>query len=92
MRIKTIVIILIAVLLTVMIMQNTDEVWFKILFFKIHVSKLSVMLLVAIVAFILGWLVGRPKRVIRLGGDTDGHNPDDDEPGTLSKEDREYIN
>jgi hypothetical protein len=73
-------------------MQNTDEVWFKILFFKIHVSKLSVMLLVAIVAFILGWLVGRPKRVIRLGGDADGNNPDDDEPGTLSKEDREYIN
>jgi len=92
MRIKTIVILLITVLLTVVIMQNTDEVWFKILFFKIHVSKLSVMLLVAIVAFILGWLVGRPKRVIRLGGNADSHNPDDDEPDTLSKEDREYIN
>lgn len=92
MRIKTIAIILIAVLLTIVIMQNADDVWFRILFFKVYISKLSVMLLVAIVAFILGWLVGRPKRVIRLGGNADSHHPDDDEPGTLSKEDREYIN
>jgi len=91
MRIKTIIIILITVLLTIVIMQNADDVWFRILFFKIYVSKLSVMLLVAIVAFVLGWLIGRPKKVIRLGDASGNQDPDDDHPGTLSKEDREYI-
>jgi uncharacterized integral membrane protein len=92
MRIKTIIIVLIAILLTIVIMQNTDKVWFNILFFKTYTSKLYVVLPVAVVAFILGWLIGRPKKAIRLGGDTDSHHPDDDQPSTLSKEDREYIN
>lgn len=92
MRIKTIVIVLVTILLTIIIMQNAEKVWFNVLFFNFRMSKLIMLLFVAIVGFILGYLVGRPKRAIRLGGDHDEHDHDSDKPGTLSDEDREYIN
>ena len=92
MRIKTIVIILVTILLTVTITQNTGPMWFKVLWMQFQVSKLIVMLLVAIIAFVLGWMIGRPRRRFIPGsapGETEaGH----DKPGTLSDEDREYIN
>jgi len=92
MRIKTIVIIVITILLTVIIMQNTGSVPFTILFAHLYLSKLFMLLLVAIVGFILGWLMGRPKRVIRLGSDEIGTDINKSSPGTLSDEDRDYIN
>jgi hypothetical protein len=92
MRIKTIFIIIITVLLTIIIMQNTGSMWFSILFFHVYISKLFAMLFVGIVAFVLGYLIGRPKRMIRLGGDSTRHDPDDEHPDTLSEEDRDYIN
>jgi uncharacterized integral membrane protein len=92
MRIKTIVIILITVLLTIVIMQNSDQVLFKILFFETRISKLIIMLIIAAVAFILGYLVGRPRRAIRLGGDEDSDDIHPNKPGTLSDDDKEYIN
>jgi uncharacterized integral membrane protein len=91
MRIKTIVIILITILLTVVIMENTGKVKFTILFGDFYISKLFVMLVVGIVAFILGWLVGRPKRVIKLAGDDTETGSEKNKPGTLSDEDRDYI-
>lgn len=92
MRIKTIVIILIAVLLTIVLMQNTGRVSFEFLWATFWMSKLIMLLLVAVVAFILGILVGRPKRVKRLGGDFTDNNFDKDDHNTLSDEDKEYIN
>jgi len=92
MRIKTIVIILIAVLLTIVLMQNTGRVSFEFLWATFWMSKLIMLLLVAVVAFILGILVGRPKRVKRLGGDFTDNNLDKDDHNTLSDEDKEYIN
>ncbi|HZY39355.1 MAG TPA: hypothetical protein VFE53_22015 [Mucilaginibacter sp.] len=92
MRIKTIVIILVTILLTVTIMQNTGQMWFKFLWMQFRVSKLFVTLLVAIVAFVLGWMVGRPGRRFNLSesaGETDEHAGSHN---TLSDEDREYIN
>jgi len=50
------------------------------------------LMVVSIIAFILGVLVGRPKRVRRLGGDYMVEDPGQKESGTLSDEDREYIN
>ena len=91
MRIKTIIAILVTILLTVVIMQNTGRVRFSVLFFDFYASKLIMLLIVAIVGFVLGWLVGRPKKAIRLS-ETMGHaNLDGDEPDTLSDEDRDYI-
>jgi len=47
MRIKTMVIIFITVLLTVVIMQNTEHVYFNFLFATFHISKLVMLLAVA---------------------------------------------
>ena len=73
-------------------MQNTGKVWFTILFMDVQVSKLIVLLSVAFIAFILGWLFGRPKRAIRLGNHNSENIGDIGHPSTLSDEDNEYIN
>jgi uncharacterized integral membrane protein len=91
MRIKTIVIILITFLLTVILMQNTGSVTFTFLFADLYVSKLVVLILVSAIAFVLGVLVGRPKTVRRLGGDVPNNDMEKETPGTLSDEDKDYI-
>jgi uncharacterized integral membrane protein len=92
MSLKTITIIIITVLLTVILMQNTDAVKFTLLFTDVFVSKLVVMAAVAIVAFIIGVLIGRPKKAkYDIGGYHDNIHKNDD-PNTLSDEDRDYIN
>ncbi|MBE9582877.1 hypothetical protein IM792_00310 [Mucilaginibacter sp. JRF] len=91
MSFKTIVAIIIAVLLTVVIMQNRDEVPFTILFTSMYASKLVVMAGVAVFAFILGLIVGRPKKQkydIEQYHDTMYNK---NKPDTLSDEDRDYI-
>jgi len=92
MRIKTIFIILIAILFIIVLLQNNSPVSFSFLWADFRISKLTMLLIVSIIAFVLGILVGRPKRVRRLGGDYMVEDPNQKEPGTLSDEDREYIN
>jgi uncharacterized integral membrane protein len=92
MRIKTIVIILITVLLTVVLMQNKDNVNFNFLWATFRISKLLMLAFVAAISFILGLLVGRPKRVKRLGGDATDNDAEKNETNTLSNEDKDYIN
>lgn len=90
MSLKTIFVVIVAVLLTIILMQNTGPVPFTLLFTEVHISKLLVMAVVAIVAFILGVLVGRPKKAkYDIGRYHDDLHKDD--PNTLSDEDREYI-
>lgn len=91
MRIKTIIIVLITVILTAVLMQNTDNVDFKFLWATFRASKLIVLAFTALIAFILGVLVGRPKRVKRLGGDVNDDNIDRGRTNTLSDEDKDYI-
>ena len=91
MRIKTMLIIFITILLTVVIMQNTDEVTFKFLFSKFYISKLVMLLFVAIVAFIIGVLVGRPGRPKYIPGQVEDADPIKNQTNTLSDEDRDYI-
>ncbi|WDF54116.1 hypothetical protein [Mucilaginibacter sp. KACC 22063] len=94
MRISTIVAIVIAILLTVVFMQNTDEVRFTLLFTSMYVSKVVMMGIVAVIAFILGVIIGRPKRRAKV--EDFKYDEDDKEhlskPGGLTDEDREYIN
>lgn len=92
MRIKTIIIILITVLLTVILMQNAGAVYFKFLWATFLMSKLLVLLFVAAISFVLGVLVGRPKKVRKLGGDYTDGNYDKGNPNTLSDDDKDYIN
>ena len=92
MRIKTMVIIIITILLTVVIMQNTDSVPFKFLFASFYASKLVVMLTVAIIGFIIGVLIARPGRPKYIPGQVEEPYTLKKQSDTLSDEDKEYIN
>jgi uncharacterized integral membrane protein len=92
MSIKNIIALIIVVLLTVVIMQNTDEAKFTVLFSDVFLPKVAVMTAVSVAAFILGVLVGRPKnKKYNIEEYHDNHKKQDD-PKTLSDEDRDYIN
>ena len=92
MSIKNIFALVIVVLLTVVIMQNTDKVKFTILFSDVYLPKVTVMTAVAVAAFILGVLVGRPKNKKYDIGEHYDNIHGKDNPKTLSDEDRDYIN
>ena len=92
MRIKTMVIISITVLLTVVIMQNADNVPFTFLFAKFYASKLVVMVIVAIIGFIIGVLIARPGKPKYIPGQVEDPGNPKKASDTLSDEDREYIN
>ena len=91
MRIKTMIIIIITVLLTVVIMQNTEEVNFNFLFSTFRISKLLTLTAVAVVAFVIGILVGRPGRPKYLKGKEEDIGYEKKQTNTLSDEDRDYI-
>jgi uncharacterized integral membrane protein len=91
MRIKTMFIIFVTVLLTVVIMQNTDKVLFTFLFTDFRISKLVLLLIVAIVSFIIGVLVGRPSKPKYISGQNEDINNFKNKSDTLSDEDRDYI-
>lgn len=86
------VIIFITVLLTVVIMQNTEHVYFNFLFATFRISKLVMLLAVAAVAFIIGVLVGRPGKPKYIKGHDEEMEIEKKSPNTLSDEDRDYIN
>ncbi|MBB5397647.1 hypothetical protein [Mucilaginibacter sp. AK015] len=91
MSIKNIFALVLVVLITIVIMQNTDEAWFTILFVKKSVSKLAVMTAIALAAFVLGVLVGRPKnKKYNISEHYDELHAGEDK-NTLSDEDRDYI-
>jgi uncharacterized integral membrane protein len=90
MSIKTIIVVTVTILLTIILMQNTDSVKFTILFTHVYMPKLVVMMAVFVIAFILGILVGRPKKAkYDIGAYHDTLHKND--PDTLSDEDRDYI-
>jgi len=91
MRIKTIVVLIIAILLTIVFMQNLDKVQFTVLFSTMYVSKITMMLIVGVATFILGYLVGRPGRSKYNHAGYDEDEDDKPNPRTLSDEDRDYI-
>jgi uncharacterized integral membrane protein len=92
MKLKTIVALIITVLLTVVIMQNTDQETYTVLFAYIKIPKLVMLTAFSVSGFILGVLVAWPKK-------PDKYEEIHTEPGTspnkfktLSDEDRDYIN
>jgi uncharacterized integral membrane protein len=92
MRIKTIFLIVVTILLTIIIMQNNQTYNFNILFWHPLVSNLVVMAVIAIISFIIGILVGRPRKVKFDNSHPSLDNPTGTKPDTLTDEDREYIN
>ena len=93
MRISTIFMLVITVLLTVVIMQNTGEIKVTLLFAEVFIPKLVIFTALTVTAFILGVMVGRPRKLKRVE-DFERHEDMDAPPkgSTLSDEDRDYIN
>ncbi len=97
MSFKTIFIICAAVLITVILMQNQDEVLFKILWKEMYISKLAMMLSLTFIGFIIGLILGRPKskpeqKQIPLEIENTGNVITNTENNSsLSDEDRDYI-
>ncbi len=91
MRITTMLIIVITVLLTIVLMQNTEPVKFDILFGSFYISKLAALAGFGAVAFVLGVLVGRPKKARSIADDDEDDDYTNNKPDTLSDEDRDYI-
>lgn len=90
---KTIFIIVVTVLVTVILMNNTDEVDFWI-FGIARIPKLAVLGSMFAIGFIFGFLAGRPRRKKIVINDHSSPEPTaepDDYRGKLSDEDRDYI-
>ncbi len=94
MNIKTILIIIISVLVTVVLMNNTDEIDFWI-FGDARIPKLAILGSMFGLGLIVGFLAGRPARKVL----TEKHdnvvvplnNRFDTGESTLSDDDRDYI-
>ncbi len=91
MRIKTIFLIIAVILLTIIITQNSADVTFNILFWHPVMSRLVVMLIMAVSGFVIGYMVGRPKAYRIDDSQPSFSNPTGVDPDTLSDEDRDYI-
>jgi uncharacterized integral membrane protein len=74
MRAKTIFLFTTAILLTIIIIQNNQQVKFNILFAQFYVSNLLVIAFAVVIAFITGLFVGRSKKV-KANTTPDAHNP-----------------
>lgn len=102
MSIKTYLIIFLTVAITVIFMQNLEQVDFNILWMKFPISKLLMMLIVTVFGFILGLIVAKPRRK-KLVDDAAGSIPfeinqpeesdylNTEAKSGLSDEDRDYI-
>lgn len=98
MTFKTIFIISVSVLLTVVLMNNTEEISFWI-FGEVRVPKLTVLGVTFALGLIVGFLLGRPRKkpvaVTSENYETDsGYDhpkPAEIEGNRLSDEDREYL-
>ncbi|WP_374163357.1 hypothetical protein [Arcticibacter sp. MXS-1] len=88
---KTIFIIVVTVLVTVILMNNTEEIDFWI-FGITRIPKLAVLGTMLIVGFILGFLAGRPRRkTLPYTEPADETAELEEYRSKLSDEDRDYI-
>lgn len=83
---KTFVIILLTILVTVVLMNNTDEIDFWI-FGDARIPKLAMMGAMFGCGLIVGYLAGRPRK----RNDADQPVNPELEHDTLSPEDRDFI-
>lgn len=86
---KTIFIIVITILVTVILMKNTDEVSFWI-FGDVEIPKLAVLGVMFGLGLIVGYLAGRPKKKQEIV-DSYPDNRSPEENKILSDDDRDYI-
>ena len=88
---KTIFIIIVTVLVTIVLMKNTDEVSFWI-FGDAKIPKLTILGVMFGLGLIVGYLTGRPKKKQEIPEVYSDQKPLTEEKRTyLSDEDRDYI-
>lgn len=94
MKAKTIFIIITTALLTAFLFLNSDQVSFNFIVVNdVQVSKLIVIGVCILIGFVLGFLVGRPRKTISTY-DTEiekGYAGNTENKSGLSDEDRDYI-
>ncbi|WP_029276236.1 lipopolysaccharide assembly protein LapA domain-containing protein [Pedobacter borealis] len=88
---KTISIIILTALLTIFLMVNTEPVDFDFLVTTLPVSKLLVIGICIIIGFIIGFVVGRPRKTLSSYDDEIERNQPVSNKKELSDEDRDYI-
>ncbi|WP_316830041.1 lipopolysaccharide assembly protein LapA domain-containing protein [Pedobacter aquatilis] len=88
---KTIFIIVLTALLTIFLMVNTEPVDFDFLVTTGAVSKLLVIGICIVIGFIIGFIVGRPKKTVSSYDDEIERNQTNSGKKELSDEDRDYI-
>ncbi len=89
---KTISIVILTALLTAFLFLNSDEVPFNFIVANdVQVSKLIVIGVCIIVGFIIGFVVGRPRKTVSSYDDEIEKNQPVQNKKELSDEDREYI-
>ncbi|MBC7745243.1 MAG: hypothetical protein H7096_09085 [Flavobacterium sp.] len=90
---KTVFIIIISVLITIVLMKNTDEMqfWF---FGETTIPKLGVLGIMFLTGAVIGFMLGRPKKPTILNNVDFEKEISTDKPLTqyLTDEDRDYIN
>ncbi|MGI4804956.1 MAG: hypothetical protein ACRYFL_09315 [Janthinobacterium lividum] len=88
MKFKTFFIILLTVLITIVLMQNTDEVKFKALIWDLFLPKLIILTGTLFLGIVIGLILAkRPSRATKDYEQNNYQKPYD----TLSPEDRDYI-
>ncbi|MHB1178906.1 MAG: hypothetical protein ACYCZO_11305 [Daejeonella sp.] len=96
MSFKTIFIIVISVLVTVILMNNTDEIDFWI-FGEARIPKLTILGSMFGIGLLVGFVAGRPRKKLPIATQTEnvpGENQQvlhTENRNQLSDEDREYI-
>lgn len=93
MKAKTIFLIVLTALLTIFLTVNSEPVDFDFLIGEpVAISKLIVIGICVLIGFILGFVVGRPRKTISSYDDEieRGTHPNE-RKSTLSDEDRDYI-
>lgn len=90
MSIKTIFVVSVSVLATVILMKNTDEVTFWV-FGDMYISKLAILAIMFVLGFIIGVIIARPAKKKPAGELEIQKNYEDEKTDFLSDEDKEYI-
>ncbi|HZH55068.1 MAG TPA: hypothetical protein VFD72_05405 [Sphingobacteriaceae bacterium] len=104
MKTKTIFIIILTALVTIILMKNADEVNFWI-FGDYTIPKLAVLGTMFLIGVIVGWMLGRSKKKKEIASEPDPnqmvHSSDEfeeyretsatNEDHTLDDEDRDYL-
>lgn len=98
MTFKTIFIIIVSVLVTIVLMNNTEEISFWV-FGEIRVPKLIILGVIFVLGLLVGFMLGRPrKKPLVIANDNleselgyDHSNINETTESRLSDEDREYL-